>query len=334
MPRNGSGVCTPAISYVADQAAATPPQASRFDTNFADLANEITHSICTDGQSTVTANIPMSGYKLTGLGASTASGDAVRRSDLQLAAASVFSAGGTATAITGTLSPAIAAYAASMRVTMLVTADAAGGGTTLNLNGVGAIAVKRPDGAAIVANDWLIGDYVDLVYETSTPSWRMARLAAHADVPAGTKLLCMNVSAPSGYVQDTTWNDGVPMLTNGSGGSASGSWSISGLTTASLAHTHSVSGTTGVENQGHTHSVSGVTSAQAGGGSQGTDSSGGASTSLSTHYHNIGFNTATETGTHDHSFSATTGSGLTTAAVTGDGSWRPVNVKTIVITRA
>ena len=43
-----------------------------------DLANALTTSIATDGQSVVTANIPFSGYKLTGIGAATVAGDAAR----------------------------------------------------------------------------------------------------------------------------------------------------------------------------------------------------------------------------------------------------------------
>ena len=49
-----------------------------FNALTADLATGLSTTITKDGQSTPTANIPMGGFKLTGLGAPTASGDALR----------------------------------------------------------------------------------------------------------------------------------------------------------------------------------------------------------------------------------------------------------------
>lgn len=43
-----------------------------------DLATGLSNTICKDGQSTPTANIPMGGFKLTGLAAPTIAGDALR----------------------------------------------------------------------------------------------------------------------------------------------------------------------------------------------------------------------------------------------------------------
>lgn len=43
----------------------------------ADLATGLSTAICKDGQTTVTANIPMGGFKLTGLGTATLAGDAI-----------------------------------------------------------------------------------------------------------------------------------------------------------------------------------------------------------------------------------------------------------------
>lgn len=52
--------------------------ASTFNTTLSDIATALSTCITKDGTQTVTANIPHNGYKITGLGAATANGDAVR----------------------------------------------------------------------------------------------------------------------------------------------------------------------------------------------------------------------------------------------------------------
>jgi hypothetical protein len=73
-------------------------------------------------------------------------------------------AGGSPTAMTAALPIAPSAYAAGLRVVVAASADAASGGTTVNVNGLGAEAVLK-DGQAIAATDWAGGDVLDLVYD-------------------------------------------------------------------------------------------------------------------------------------------------------------------------
>jgi hypothetical protein len=56
------------------------------NTTMTDVANGLSNCVTKDGQTTLTANLPMAGKKLTGLGAGTASGDSVRYDELQLKA--------------------------------------------------------------------------------------------------------------------------------------------------------------------------------------------------------------------------------------------------------
>jgi len=56
------------------------------NTTMTDVANGLSNCITKDGQTTLTANLPMAGKKLTGLGAGTVSGDSVRYDELQLKA--------------------------------------------------------------------------------------------------------------------------------------------------------------------------------------------------------------------------------------------------------
>lgn len=77
MARNGSGVYalpSPENPVVAS----TLITAAKFNTTMTDIGTALTGSIAADGQTTVTANIPMNSNKLTGLGAATADGDAPR----------------------------------------------------------------------------------------------------------------------------------------------------------------------------------------------------------------------------------------------------------------
>ena len=56
------------------------------NTTMTDVANGLSNCVTKDGQTTLTANLPMAGKKLTGLGAGTVSGDSVRYDELQLKA--------------------------------------------------------------------------------------------------------------------------------------------------------------------------------------------------------------------------------------------------------
>ena len=78
MPFNGGGSFSPpGASFPA--VASTLIEAVKFNAVINDIAtNGLSNCITKDGQTTPTANIPMAGNKLTGLGAATTNGDAVR----------------------------------------------------------------------------------------------------------------------------------------------------------------------------------------------------------------------------------------------------------------
>ena len=78
MSRNGSGVYQPsATGYPA--IASTTIESAKYNAVIADIATALTLSIAANGETTITANIPMSGYKITGLGNATADGEALNR---------------------------------------------------------------------------------------------------------------------------------------------------------------------------------------------------------------------------------------------------------------
>ena len=78
MPFNGTGTFTLNYNWENDAANGIPITASRMDAQEADIANGLSTVITTSGQSTITANIPMDGFKFTGLGNPSVSGDSIR----------------------------------------------------------------------------------------------------------------------------------------------------------------------------------------------------------------------------------------------------------------
>lgn len=111
------------------------------DTELEDLATAIENCVARDGQNAASANLPMGGYKHTGV--ATGSGGSSRSeytSGASVQDGAIWDAGdtgGTSTAFTATLSPAIAAYAAKQLFRVKFNA-AFGSAPTINFNGVGA----------------------------------------------------------------------------------------------------------------------------------------------------------------------------------------------------
>ena len=78
MPFSG-GVFTRLYSWRADRNASIPIDSTRMDSEDDGFAAGLSTAICRDGQSTVIANIPFSGNKITGLGDAAADLDALNR---------------------------------------------------------------------------------------------------------------------------------------------------------------------------------------------------------------------------------------------------------------
>jgi hypothetical protein len=72
--RNGSGVqSSPGGSFPV--VAATLIESTKFNNTINDINTELTRSIASDGQTTITANLPMGGFKHTGAAAGAATGE-------------------------------------------------------------------------------------------------------------------------------------------------------------------------------------------------------------------------------------------------------------------
>lgn len=116
-----------------------------------------------------------------------------------------FAAGGTADAITGTLSPAIASYAAGLRVTTTPGGANTVTGPTLNLNSLGTKTIKKRDSGsskvALVAGDYNASGPFDFEYDGTDFILLNPVAAAASGVPAGTVIFHSANTAPTGFIK-------------------------------------------------------------------------------------------------------------------------------------
>ena len=79
MAFNGSGTFARLYTWVTDKANAINVKADRMDAEMDGFATGLTNTICRDGQSTITANIPFNNKKITGLADASSDTDALNR---------------------------------------------------------------------------------------------------------------------------------------------------------------------------------------------------------------------------------------------------------------
>lgn len=155
-----------------DAAAGTEILASRHDVHDQDLADSIENCVARDGQNTPTANLPMGGYRHTNVGDASLRTHYAKVSQVQDAAYTYAgTAGGTANAITLSLTPAPTALTAGMMITFKVNADNTST-VTLNLNALGAVEIKKSDAPstalmALEKNDLVQYQIAVVIYDGS-----------------------------------------------------------------------------------------------------------------------------------------------------------------------
>jgi hypothetical protein len=166
MPYNGSGVFTPVANTVSPAVSATTISSADFNALMADLtAAGLTNAITKDGQTTITANIPFSTNKITGLGDATLLQDACTANqvvDNALIYCGASAVGTDAYSVTATISPG--AYVTGSR--FIFKADVANtGACSLNISGIGAISIKTLDGSDPIDNSIIADQFVVVIYD-------------------------------------------------------------------------------------------------------------------------------------------------------------------------
>jgi len=186
VPFNGSGVYSapslpgswnPAISGQD----ATPAD---WNTLLADISTALSTCWTTDGQSTISANQAMSGFKFTGVGDATARTQYASMGQIQDGGGIYAAAGGTADVITLTLSPVITAYAIGQKFSFKTGASANTTTVTLNVNGVGAGSVVGTDGSALAAGELQASRIVVVEVVATTPVFQIISQASTAATQA------------------------------------------------------------------------------------------------------------------------------------------------------
>jgi len=141
----------------------TTISSTAFNTLTADLATGLTTALTKDGQTTPTADITMGAFKIVSLAAGTVASDAARLDQVQGGTSTYITVTGTDT-ITGTVLPALAAYAAGNQFSFVV-ANTNTAAVTINIDGMGAKAITRTGSTALVAGDMVAGQAVEIIYD-------------------------------------------------------------------------------------------------------------------------------------------------------------------------
>jgi hypothetical protein len=153
MAFNGSGVFVRLYNWVNDKANGIKIRADRMDNEMNGFATGLSACITRDGQSPATADLPMGGYKHTGVDDATALDEYATYGQL-LGKSIIYcpTVGGTANAITLLSGLSISAYADGQVVAFIVSANNTGA-VTVSLDGLSAVALTKSGSTALIADD-------------------------------------------------------------------------------------------------------------------------------------------------------------------------------------
>lgn len=171
-------------------AAGTAITATAFNALTADLATGLSTAMCKDGQSTATANLPMGGFKLTGLANGSAATDSVSLGQAQGLVASYLSVTNTGTAVfTGSASPAITSYVDG-QIFWFRAPITCGTTATLNVDGLGAKnLIIGPLGQTTITGTFTSGATVVVIYSSARNGFYLINADARTTVIANSNLV-------------------------------------------------------------------------------------------------------------------------------------------------
>jgi hypothetical protein len=175
MSWNGAGVFNRLFSWVADKAAGIDISSSRMDADTNDItSNGFGNTLTRDGQGSASANLPMNGFRHTGVGVGQARTDYAALSQIADGLINWNAGAGTGDAITVTYSPALTAIVDGQ----LCFVRAPGANTitapTFAPNGLTAHAITRQGGGVLLVGD-IPAALAELVlrYNSANTRWEL-----------------------------------------------------------------------------------------------------------------------------------------------------------------
>lgn len=180
MSWNGAGVFNRIYSWVADKNAGIDITASRMDTDTDDItSNGFGNTLTRDGQGSATANLPMNGFRHTGVGNGVARSDYMALGQTQDGAINWAVATGTADAIAASYAPGITVLVDGQFCFFRATASNATTTPTFSPNGLTAHTITKAGGAALAIAD-IPGNLAECIvrYNLANTRWELMNPAS------------------------------------------------------------------------------------------------------------------------------------------------------------
>lgn len=177
---NGSGTYVRYYNWQQDAANGINITASRVDTEDDGYATGLSTCITKNGQTTITANLPMAGFRHTGVGTATVRDQYAQVGQIQDGSYIVLGTVSGTNVIAASTTPVISAYAPGQVFRFIATGTTTGA-TTLNILALGAKPITKSQ-SPLVAGDITSGDAVEVYYDGT--SFQLLSAARTPSIPA------------------------------------------------------------------------------------------------------------------------------------------------------
>ena len=205
MSRNGAGTYTlPAGNPVTT---GTVISSTWANTTLSDIGSALTQSVAKDGQTTMTANLPMGGFKLTNTAAGSAATDSVNLGQVQNGAFLTLSSVSGTDTITATASPTLTAYGNGKRFSFISAGANTGVAVTLNVDGLGSRNITKLGATPLAIGD--IPSGAKVLVEDDGTQFQLLNLAAQtaASISSSTTAVTQSIGDNSTKIATTAYAD-------------------------------------------------------------------------------------------------------------------------------
>ena len=192
MGYNGTGGWVRQYNWTNDASNSINITASRMDNETNDMANNgLGYAITKDGQQNPIANLPMAGYRHTGVGAAVNLTDYARAQETQNSTMQWGGvAGGTANALTISPTPVVTALVSGQKFRFKTGAAANTTAATLSVSSIAAANIVKGNGTvATVSGDLPANSVIEVIYDSVIPGFILQNPGGF---PSATSLLSGN----------------------------------------------------------------------------------------------------------------------------------------------